>query len=64
MVVIMQNTLECRHTGDKFNATKTRKICVDGINCFLGKNRGHKLSCLGYRLIVVVRKKVSETKHL
>ena len=36
----------------KVNATKTRKVSVDGNK--LGKNGGHRLSSLGSRLIVVV----------
>ena len=56
MVVIMQNTQEKANLQKtKVNATKIRKVCVDGNKFRTGKNGGHMPSSLGGRLIVVVR---------
>ena len=56
MVLIMQNTQEKADLQKvKVNATKIRKVHVDGNKFVLGKNGGgHASSSLGSRSIIVV----------
>ena len=55
-IVIMQDAQEKADLQKtKVNATKIRKVRVDGINFVLGKNGGRMPSSLGTRLIVVIR---------
>ena len=57
LVVIMQNSQEKADLQQtKVNATKVRKVCVDGNKLRMGKNGGHRPSSLGSRSIVVVSK--------